>query len=273
MAVSVIVKQDEYGSREWARMTMRNLKLIVAYDGTGYSGWQVQPNRKTIQGVLEDRLGRMLGETVRLAGAGRTDAGVHARGQVANFHTACRIPIDGLRQGLNARLPRQIRVLRVDEVDEVFHSRTDAVSKEYSYSILVGDVLSPFDAPFVTELRGALEIGAMEDAACRFEGRHDFTSFCASACRQENRTRTITSSRVIGNGARIVYRVSADGFLHHMVRNIVGTLLLVGRGKVGADAIGSILAARDRRAAGPCAPPQGLVLEKVFYGDGKGGQE
>ena len=150
MAASVIVKQDEYGRRERARMTMRNLKLIVAYDGTGYSGWQVQPNRKTIQGVLEDRLGRMLGETVRLAGAGRTDAGVHARGQVANFHTACRIPIDGLRQGLNARLPRQIRVLRVDEVDEVFHSRMDAVSKEYSYSILVGDVLSPFDAPFVT---------------------------------------------------------------------------------------------------------------------------
>lgn len=245
---------------------MRNLRLILAYDGTGYSGWQLQPQRQTIQGVLEDRLGRILGETVRLAGAGRTDAGVHARGQVANFHTACRIPVDGLCRGLNARLPRQIRALRVDEVDEAFHARSDAVSKDYSYSLLVGDVLSPFDAPFVTEVRGSLDIEAMEDAAGRFGGRHDFTSFCASACRMENRTRTVTDSRMIGNGGRIVYRISANGFLHHMVRNIVGTLLLVGRGKLAADAIGSILAARDRRAAGPCAPPQGLVLERVFYG-------
>ena len=251
---------------------MRNLRLILAYDGTGYSGWQWQPHRTTIQGVLEDRVGRMLGETVRLAGAGRTDAGVHARGQVANFHTACRIPVDGLWRGLNARLPRQIRVLRVDEVDEAFHARSDAVSKEYSYSLLVGDVLPPFDAPFVTQVRGSLDLEAMENAAGRFEGRHDFTSFCASACRLETRTRTVTGSRVIGNGARIVYRVSADGFLHHMVRNIVGTLLQVGRGKLAADAIGPILDARDRRAAGPCAPPQGLVMERVFYGVKKGGE-
>ncbi len=250
---------------------MRNLRMTLAYDGTGYAGWQVQPGRPTIQGVLEDRLARLLSEPVRIAGAGRTDAGVHALAQVANFRTTCRIPVDGLRRGVNARLPRQIRVLRVEEVEPGFHARSDARGKEYAYRMAVVEVLSPFDAPFTTRVSGPVDVEAMRDAARRLEGRHDFTSFCASACRLENRTRTIERSEISGDGERLVYRVRADGFLHHMVRNIVGTLILAGRRRISPDSIDRILAARDRRSAGPCAPAQGLVLERVIYGDGSGG--
>jgi tRNA pseudouridine38-40 synthase len=240
--------------------------MILAYDGTRYAGWQVQPARETIQGVLEMRLSRMLSERVRVAGAGRTDAGVHARGQVANFLTRCRIPEEGLRRGLNARLPSSIRVLRADEVAAAFHARTDALSKEYRYRLAVGEVLSPFEAPYMTAVRGPLDVEAMRDAARRIAGRHDFTSFCASACRLDDKTRQVMVSEIEGEGERIEYRVSADGFLHHMVRNIVGTLLLVGKGRLKPEEIEGILSARDRRAAGPCAPAQGLSLERVLYG-------
>jgi tRNA pseudouridine38-40 synthase len=240
--------------------------MILAYDGTGYAGWQVQPARETIQGVLENRLSRMLNERVRVAGAGRTDAGVHARGQVANFLTHCRIPEEGLRRGLNARLPSSIRVLRADEAPFGFHARADALSKEYRYRLAVGEVLSPFEAPFTTAVRGPLDLAAMREGARRVAGRHDFTSFCATACRLEDKTRLVMMSEISEEGERIEYRVRANGFLHHMVRNIVGTLLLVGKGRLGPEEIQDILSARDRRAAGPCAPPQGLSLERVLYG-------
>ncbi|MFQ5877776.1 MAG: tRNA pseudouridine(38-40) synthase TruA [Acidobacteriota bacterium] len=244
---------------------MRNLKLVLAYEGTRYSGWQVQPDRETIQGVLEEQLARMLGERVRLAGAGRTDAGVHARGQVASFVTASRIPPEGLRRGLNDRLPRDIRAIEASEAAPSFHARADARAKEYRYHMTPAPVLSPFDAAFTTQIRGPLDLDAMRRAARRFLGRHDFTSFCSTGCRVVRRERIVSISEVQARNDRIEYRVRADGFLQHMVRTLVGTLILVGRGRMAPEDVDAVLRARDRRAAGPCAPPQGLVLERVFY--------
>ncbi len=244
---------------------MRNLKMTLAYVGTVYAGWQVQPRQPTIQGVLEARLTRMLKERVRIAGAGRTDAGVHARGQVANFQTASRIPSAGLRRGLNAILPEDIRVMQVDEAPENFHSRADACSKEYVYRIACAEVVSPFDAPFVTAVRGRLDTDSMSDAARRFLGRHDFRSFCPAQVRLEDTRRTIFESRIERRGDFVEYRVRGDGFLQHMVRTLAGTLIQIGRGLRPPEAAEEIIEARDRRAAGPCAAARGLVLERVFY--------
>jgi tRNA pseudouridine38-40 synthase len=246
---------------------MRNLKITVAYVGTRYAGWQVQPGRPTIQGLLEDRLALLVGEPIRIAGAGRTDAGVHARGQVASFTTASPIPLDGLRRGLNARLPADIRVVRAEEAATGFHARTDARAKEYRYRMARGEFVSPFDAPYVTEVRGAIDPGAMREAAAAFLGSHDFGSFCPADCRLENKRRAIDRSEVREDGPFLEYLVRGNGFLRHMVRTMVGTLIDVGQGRRPPGAIGRILAARDRRAAGPCAPARGLVLEQVFYGE------
>lgn len=246
---------------------MRNLKMIVAYVGTGFAGWQVQPGRPTIQGILEDRLSRMLQEKTSLAGAGRTDAGVHARGQVANFLTARRIPVDGLLRGLNARLPPAIAVMRAEEAAGTFHARADARWKEYRYRIARAAVVSPFEAPFVAVVRGRLDVPAMRQAARLFEGTHDFTSFCAADTRVESKVRRILLSEIEGDDGFVDYRVRADGFLRHMVRTLAGTLILVGQGRIDVAAILAILEAHDRRAAGPCAPARGLTLEKVSYGE------
>ncbi|HEU4401116.1 MAG TPA: tRNA pseudouridine(38-40) synthase TruA [Candidatus Polarisedimenticolia bacterium] len=247
---------------------MRNIKMTVAYVGTRYAGWQVQPGRETVQGVLEAALSRLLQESIRIAGAGRTDAGVHARGQVANFPSASRIPLEGLQRGLNARLPDDIRIMRAEEAAPGFHARSDARSKEYLYRVARTRVLSPFDVPFAAEVHGPLDAAAMGAAAAAFVGTHDFTSMCAASCRVENRVRTVTLSVVEEAGDFLQYRVRAGGFLQHMVRTMAGTLILVGRGRIPADAIGRILLARDRRAGGPCAPARGLTLERVFYEEG-----
>jgi tRNA pseudouridine38-40 synthase len=247
---------------------MRNLKLTLAYVGTRFAGWQVQPGRETIQGILEDRLSAMLGETVRLAGAGRTDAGVHARGQVANFLTATRIPGSGLRRGLNARLPEEIGVMAVEEAEATFHARADARWKEYRYRLRRGEGPSPFEAPFAAAVHGPLDVAAMRAAAGRLRGRHDFTSFCPAQSEIEDKVRTIMMSELREEGPVLEYRVRADGFLRHMVRTLVGTLIAVGRGLLEPASIEAILAARDRRAAGPVAPARGLVLERVSYDDG-----
>jgi len=244
---------------------MRNIRMTIGYEGTRYAGWQIQPGAPTIQGVLEDRLTRILQEPVRLAGAGRTDAGVHALGQVANFSTECRIPLAGLRSGLNARLPEDIRILETAEAEPGFHARSWARGKEYRYTMVRAEVVSPFEAPRVMLLHGALDVPAMADAATRFEGRHDFTSFCPAATELDDKTRRIFTSRIEEDGDRLTYVVRGEGFLRHMVRTIVGTLVAVGRRRIGAADIASILAARDRRSAGPCAPARGLTLMRVEY--------
>ncbi len=241
---------------------MRNLKMI------GFAGWQVQPRRETVQGILEERIARILQEPVRIAGAGRTDAGVHARGQVANFLTASRIPVQGLLRGLNARLPVDVAVMQAEETAESFHARADARGKEYLYRISRAGVVSPFDAPFVAPVHSRLDVEAMRRAARHVLGTHDFTSFCPADSEIEDKVRSLTVSDVTESGAEVLYRVVGNGFLRHMVRTIAGTLLLVGRGRLDAGAIPLILKARDRRQAGPVSPARGLVLERVIYEEG-----
>jgi len=265
MRVKRAARGRVYNRRGAAAPTMRNIRMTLAYVGTRFAGWQVQPQRPTIQGVLEERLSRMLQERIAVAAAGRTDAGVHALGQVANFGTTCGLPLAGLRRGLNARLPEEIRVLEAREAAPSFHARSDARSKEYRYRMTRAEVVSPFDAPFVVPVRGGLDVSAMQRAAGHLVGCHDFTSFCPANCDQENRVRAVTLARLEEEGEELVFTVRGGGFLRHMIRTIVGTLLAVGKGLHGPDDIDAILAARDRRAAGPCAPARGLTLTRVFY--------
>jgi len=248
---------------------VRTLKLQVQYLGTLYHGWQVQPERPTIQGLLESALSRLTGGKVRISGAGRTDAGVHARGQVASFTTASGIPARGILLGTNSFLPADIRVVSVEEARAGFHARHHALSKDYAYRFSTARVLSPFLVPTVESVRGDLEMAPMERAAEYFVGRHDFTAFCGSEGRQKDAVREVTVSRFDGepDGVR-VYRISADGFLQYLVRTIVGTLFEVGRGRIDPDSIPEILASRDRTRAGPTAAARGLTLERVYYPEG-----
>ena len=261
---------------------MAHWKLTLAYDGTGFHGWQVQPGLATVQGTLARALYEITGETVLPQGSGRTDAGVHALAQVASVTLAAGIPAENLMRALNRGLPAAIRVLRVEEVAESFHARHSAVRKTYEYRIferrLLGEgvdrVCSPFLAPYVWDCRFAVDVERMEAAAREFLGTHDFSSFAASdpdlAEREGgvglNPVKTVFASEVVREEGFVVYRVTGSGFLHHMVRNIVGTLVVVGRGAIVVGGIGGILAARDRAAAGPTAPAAGLFLHSVEYG-------
>jgi tRNA pseudouridine38-40 synthase len=263
---------------------MRNIRIELSYDGTDFSGWQRQPDRPTIQGCLETTLGRMLGESVRICGSGRTDAGVHAFGQVANFKTCSAIPPRNLVKALNDVLPPTVRVRAAQEVADDFHARYTVRSKTYRYRILQTPVCSPFLGRFVWHYPYELSQGAMAEAARLVAGEHDFTSFAASPGGGEevegpdtlpaNQTtsspsnvRTIFSSRIVWRPrlALLSYEVCGSGFLHHMVRNLVGTLVEIGRGKLTPRDMLRILEARDRRLAGPTAPAQGLCLMKVEY--------
>jgi tRNA pseudouridine38-40 synthase len=248
---------------------VRTLKLQVQYLGTFYHGWQIQPDRPTVQGHLEAAYSRLTGERVRIVGAGRTDAGVHARCQVASFSTLSGIPCRGLLLGANNLLPPDIRVMSVEEAAAGFHARHHAVAKDYAYRFSCAKVLSPFLAPRVESIRGELDRKRMERAAEHFVGRHDFTAFCGAEGRQKNAVRVVGSSR-FGEEPEgvVVYQISADGFLQYLVRTIVGTLFEVGRGRIGPDSIPEILAARDRTRAGPTAAPRGLTLERVVYPEG-----
>jgi tRNA pseudouridine38-40 synthase len=248
---------------------VRTLKLQVQYLGTLYHGWQVQPERPTIQGLLESALSRLTGEKVRISGAGRTDAGVHARGQVASFTTASGIPARGILLGTNNFLPEDIRVMSVEEAHAGFHARHHALSKDYAYRFSTAPVLSPFLAPTVESVRGDMDLAPMERAAEYFVGRHDFTAFCGSEGRQKDAVREVTVSRFGEEPGTIrVYQISADGFLQYLVRTIVGTLFEVGRGRINPDSIPEILASRNRARAGPTAAARGLTLERVHYPEG-----
>jgi tRNA pseudouridine38-40 synthase len=266
---------------------MRNLHLVLAYDGTDFHGWQRQPSLPTIQETLEGCVERVTGKRADVWGSGRTDAGVHALGQVANFKTECPIPCQNLLKALNHVLPPTVRVKDVHEVSEKFHARYDVRAKTYRYRILQAPICSPFLWRFVWHYPFPLDHRRMAEAARLIEGEHDFTSFAASEGAEEHpespkspvsaqsnsghrsggMVRKIFSSRVIWRPrtSMLVYEISGNGFLHHMVRNIVGTLVEVGRGKLGPQDVARILAARDRTLAGPTAPAQGLCLLKVKY--------
>jgi tRNA pseudouridine38-40 synthase len=268
------------------RVNMTFWKITLSYDGTAFYGWQVQPERPTVQGVLAAALEHITGERVLPQGSGRTDAGVHALGQVASFALAAPVPQENLMRALNRSLPQSIRVLRAEVVDESFHARHRAVRKIYEYRIFerkvetgsensdAERVCSPFVAPFAWDCRWPLRIEPMEQAAAMLLGTHDFTSFAASdpdlAQRDElsagpNPVKTVFASTVARENDLLRYRVTGSGFLHHMVRNIVGTLVDVGRGSLSPTDVPRILAARDRSAAGPTAPAQGLFLVQVEY--------
>ena len=250
---------------------MRNLKLTLAYDGTEFSGWQVQPQAATVQGTLAAAIGRLTGENVLPQGSGRTDAGVHALAQVATFATASRVPTENFLKALNDLLPASIRVLEVTEAAVEFHARKSAKAKTYRDRIYRSAICSPFAARYVWHFPYPLEEDAMAEAAEHVVGEHDFTSFAAVDPErgQENgeasNVRTIFSSAFEREGDELVYAVRGNGFLHHMVRNLVGTFLLVGKGTLSVPDIERILRARDRSAAGATAPASGLVLVSVEY--------
>ncbi len=264
-------------------MISRTLKLTLAYDGSAFHGWQVQPGKPTIQGALADAIESLTGEKLLPQGSGRTDAGVHALAQVATFQTASSIPAANFRVVLNDRLPAAIRVLAVDEMPEDFHARHSARAKRYHYRIWRGDVVPPFLARYVTHHPYPLNETAMQQAAALVAGEHDFTSFAAvdpdRALRLaaeppgdlQARSRPPTSAPFTSRASSAtptscVYIVRGNGFLHHMVRNLVGTFLLAGKGSIAPSDILAILEARDRRAAGPTAPAEGLYLVEVEYG-------
>lgn len=240
---------------------MRRIKIKVAYDGGSFHGWQVQPGLPTIQGTLEQIVSGMEGKPVHVAGSGRTDAGVHALEQVAAFTLENPIPLPNLRRAVNRLLPPAIRVLSVEEAALGFHPRFDAKAKIYEYRIVRGEVCSPFEWPYVHHHPYPLDEERMVRLAAAFEGDHDFTAFAAADDRDaegRSKVRTIYSSTLKEAEGRLIYRVRGSGFLKHMVRNLVGTLLEAGRGNI-ADV------QRIPERSGPTAPAKGLFLVRVEY--------
>jgi len=250
---------------------MRNLKLILSYDGTEFAGWQVQPDAVTVQGTLASAIGRVTSEKVLPQGSGRTDAGVHALAQVVTFVTESSVPTGNFVKALNDVLPASVRVLEVEEVAADFHARKSARAKTYRYRIYRAAICPPLLAKYVWHYPFPLDEAAMIRAAGRVEGEHDFTSFAAVDPERgregvpASNLRRVFSSSWERNGDEFVYTVRGSGFLHHMVRNLVGTFILVGKGTLRGEDLTQILEVRNRSAAGATAPASGLYLESVEY--------
>lgn len=256
---------------------MRNIKLTLQYDGSQFHGFQRQPGLRTVQAELERVLGTITKADVKVIGAGRTDAGVHARGQVAAFRTASTIPVERLPLAINGFFAQDLVCLRAEEAPASFHPQRDAVGKVYSYTIDNSPLPSPFLRLYALHVREQLDLAAMQAAAALLVGRHDFKSFqgAGSSAKTSVRTlRRLNVERVVGpERALIIVTAEADGFLYHMVRNLVGLLLEIGKSRLLPDEAARILAAADRRVAPATAPPQGLCLEAVHYeGDRCGGE-
>jgi tRNA pseudouridine38-40 synthase len=244
---------------------MRTLKLVLEYDGSNYCGWQVQGDAPTIQGVLEQAIAKILGARVRVNGAGRTDAKVHAVGQVASFRDVCHLPVEALQRALNSLLPADVVIREVQDARPDFHARFWALGKVYAYRILNRPVRSPLRLRYVWHVPQPLDLQAMAVAATYLQGTHDFASFQAAGSAVKTTERTLTELTVTQEGEEVIVRATATGFLRHMMRNIVGTLVEVGRGARRPADVTRILEARDRRLAGVTAPPQGLYLVQVLY--------
>ena len=254
---------------------MRTIKLTIEYDGTAYEGWQVQNpskgghgpsrNRPTIQATIEKHLRKILGEPVKLTGSGRTDAGVHAAGQVANFSTSSRIPLAGLQKALNCLLPPDIAIIAVAEAAQGFHSRFSAKDKLYRYTILNRSYPSALRRDFVSFCDYPLNVALMRREAAALKGTHVFTAFHAADKKERSSIRTISRISVARRGEDVVIEIEANGFLKNMVRTIAGTLIEIGRGKFPAGSMKKILAGRDRKKAGPTASACGLCLIRVRY--------
>jgi len=245
---------------------MRNIRLLLEYDGAGYHGWQRQKNALTIQEVVETALAKLTGAPVKLLGSGRTDAGVHARGQVANFHTSSHIPLKAFYAGLNSLLPRDIAVLDAAEAPPDFHARKSARAKTYEYVILNRREPSPLNRRYAWVVREALDLSAMDRAAALLSGEHDFSAFRASGGRPGHGVREVSAAAWHqGEEGRLRFVITANGFLRGMVRSLVGTMVEMGRGKRPPEDLRGLLESRDRAAAGPTAPAQGLFLVEVLY--------
>lgn len=255
---------------------MKNFKLTIEYDGSRYCGWQAQKThaqargrKHSIQETIERCLGKILGEKIALVASGRTDSGVHALGQVAHFKSATRLPPQKIKAALNAVLPRDIRVAAVEGVASGFHARYAAVTKVYHYYIQQQAYPSAFFKNYSYWYKFPLNIRAMKQASRRLVGKHDFRAFCASGGEVKDATRTIQhiaiSKANILSCRMICIEIEADGFLHNMVRNIVGTLIDVGRGRFAPRSITTILKKKQRALAGPCVPAKGLFLVRVYY--------
>jgi len=244
---------------------MRRLKLILEYDGAAYHGWQVQPGLDTVQGRLEAALTRLAGTAVSVMGAGRTDAGVHALGQVASCSASIRLDDLALRRALNALLPRDVVVSRVETVDGGFDARRSARSKTYCYTVLRREYPSARHARYSLWIPFALDAPAMAAAARHVVGTHDFSAFRAGTCAAATPVRTVTRAAWAADGDLWRFEIVGNGFLQHMVRIVVGTLLDVGRGRRLPSDVPDILASLDRRRAGKTAPPHGLCLVAVDY--------
>ena len=248
-------------------MSTRTLKLTIAYDGTDFFGWQRQATERTVQAVIEEALRPIEGQAVVITGAGRTDTGVHAEGQVASVSLTASITTGDLQRALNATLPPDVRVLEVDEVRADFNARFDARAKTYRYALWCGDVMPPGMRRTAWHVPYRLDRDQMQQAAAHLVGCHDFAAFQATGSDVKTTVREITSSRIDAAGSEqlINYRVTGSGFLRHMVRNIVGTIVDVGRGRIPASAVAEILGSRDRARASATAPAHGLTLVRVDY--------
>jgi tRNA pseudouridine38-40 synthase len=240
-------------------------RLIVEYDGTDFHGWQLQPGARTVQGELEAAVRELFGAPYRVTAAGRTDAGVHAAGQVACVHAGRDMPVDALRRALNALTGRDLAVTAVDCVDDAFDPRRHAASRRYVYRIWNRPEASPFWRRYAWHVPRALHVAAMQAAAAQLVGEHDFTSFQGAGCDAEHARRLVLGSALRVEGTMLLYEIEATAFLRHMVRNIVGTLVEIGLGQRPAD-LRPLLAARDRTRAGATAPAAGLCLVEVRYG-------
>lgn len=247
-------------------METRNIKLLIQYEGTKYQGWQRQTSSEnTIQGRLEALLTKMCGEEISLQGSGRTDAGVHARGQVANFHTSCRMPEEDMLRYINRYLPEDIAVIQVCEAAQRFHSRLNAREKCYCYRVVNSLAPDVFLRRYALQIPETLDVAAMERAAEYLLGEHDFKSFTSAKKGKKSTIRRIDSLSIERAGDLLTFTFRGNGFLHHMVRILMGTLLEVGTGKRDADSIPRVLAACSREEAGELAPAKGLTLLEVLY--------
>ena len=245
---------------------MRNIKLVIEYDGTNYHGWQVQPNAVSIQETIEERLSTILQENIRITASGRTDAGVHALAQVAHFHSKSHLDVKNIQRGLNGLLPPDISIKEICDVDHEFHARYSAKSKVYRYIILNQQFPSPLYRNFSWLIHFHLDIELMNKAIQPLKGRHDFSSFQASGCNSHHPVREVYNVSIKESPNRLIcLDIEANAFLKQMVRNIVGTIVDVGNGRIGIEEFAEILRAKDRKRAGITAPARGLFLLKVRY--------
>ncbi|NLT66627.1 MAG: tRNA pseudouridine(38-40) synthase TruA [Acidobacteria bacterium] len=259
------MQDGKSGDKTRKPIERQNIRLTVAFEGTAYHGWQIQSDSATLQGVLSEAIRKITGEQVKLTGSGRTDAGTHARGLVANFSTGSAMAPARLARGLNAVLPHDIRVLSAKRTHPGFHARKDASSKIYRYQIYLGPVLPPHLRREYLHYPYRVDVSRMQAAARLFSGEHDFASFAKTNADRTNTVRRIFRCDLKKKGHILHLTVEGNGFLHHMVRNMAGTLLEVGKGSMSLEAFKNLFKQKDRRLAGFTAPAHGLVLLKVRY--------